>query len=320
MGRHRRSKSSRKQKARTDAGNGSSSSGGDRITALALELCARIASLLDYSQIVQLSVLSRPWRHIHHLTPVVKINLYDFLLLQDIYFDEVHSVPGLLDEQSILAARVALARRAQDAAASKVDTLRLTFAVGDLRMRRHADRIVALAGARYIRIHVGGPDSRAGRDLDAGSTPNGARSGRPRGWPPRPPAHAGPGAAALRTLCLQMVVIREWTPHLPSLRSLDLSAVTVEAPFAPGTWCPRLEELEIFASKIEHARVDICLPLLRFMSLDEVDVSPLPAWDITAVVRRCRRACAGGARCVLQLAGVHRRPPTTSPSCRRHRG
>jgi hypothetical protein len=65
-------------------------------------------------------------------------------------------VPGILDEQTFLIARVALACRAQDATASKVETLRLTFAVGDLHMRCHADRIVALAGACYIRIHVGG--------------------------------------------------------------------------------------------------------------------------------------------------------------------
>nr|CAB3452467.1 unnamed protein product [Digitaria exilis] len=52
----------------------------DRITALPVELRARIASLLHYWQVVQLSVLSQAWRHIHHHTPVVKINLYDFYL------------------------------------------------------------------------------------------------------------------------------------------------------------------------------------------------------------------------------------------------
>ena len=87
------------------------------------------------------------------------------------------------------------------------------------------------------------------------------------------PAIAGPGAAALRKLSLGSVVVRGW-PHLPSLRSLSLDAVTVEAPFAPGAWCPRLDELDIFSSRIEHARVDIRLPLLRFIDLDEVDVSP----------------------------------------------
>lgn len=85
MGRCRRSNCNCK-KARTDAGDGSGSSG-DRITALPLELRVRIVSLLPYWQIVQLSVLSRPWRHIHHHTPDVKINLYDFLADGD-------SVPG----------------------------------------------------------------------------------------------------------------------------------------------------------------------------------------------------------------------------------
>jgi hypothetical protein len=87
------------------------------------------------------------------------------------------------------------------------------------------------------------------------------------------PAIAGPGAASLRKFSLDRVVIRGWPP-LPSLRSLSLDSVAVEAPFAPGAWCPRLDELDIFCSRIEHARVDICLPLLRFIDLDEVDVSP----------------------------------------------
>jgi hypothetical protein len=79
MGRRRRSESNSK-KARTDSVDGSS---GDRITALPIELRARIVSLLHYRQIVQLSVLSRPWRHIHHHTPVVEIDLFDFLVLGD---------------------------------------------------------------------------------------------------------------------------------------------------------------------------------------------------------------------------------------------
>ncbi|RCV10210.1 hypothetical protein SETIT_2G094100v2 [Setaria italica] len=225
MGRCRRSNCNCK-KARTDAGDGSGSSG-DRITALPLELRVRIVSLLPYWQIVQLSVLSRPWRHIHHHTPDVKINLYDFL------------ADG--DSGSILAARFALARRAEDTSASSVDTLRLAFAVGDLRMRRHADRIVALADARDIRIHGGGPVRDAAWTLDL---PPLARDLEALARNHVAHAITGPGAAALRKLCLQNVVIHEWPPHLPSLRSLDLDAVTVEAPFAPGTWCPRLEELD----------------------------------------------------------------------------
>ncbi|PAN10247.1 LOW QUALITY PROTEIN: hypothetical protein PAHAL_2G081200 [Panicum hallii] len=257
MGRRRRSN---RKKARTDAGDGSS---GDRITALPLELRAQIASLLSFQEAVQLSTLSRPWRHIHHHTPVVSINLYDFLHLEEIYFDHKHSVPGFLDERSILVARVALGRRAQDASASRVDALRLAFGADDPRMRRHAARIVALAdGPALDAADVWTLDlPPAARDLEVVAPGHAA------------PAIAGPGAASLRKFSLDRVVIRGWPP-LPSLRSLSLDSVAVEAPFAPGAWCPRLDELDIFCSRIEHARVDICLPLLRFIDLDEVDVSP----------------------------------------------
>lgn len=180
---------------------------------------------------------------------------------------------GLLDEESILAARVALARRAEDASASKVDSLRLAYVVDDRRMRRHADRIIALAAARDIRVEA---PYREGPVWDAWAlnlpTPAGNLDVDARDH--LAPAITASGAVALRKLTLKGVVIREW-PHLPSLLSLDLDDVTVEAPFAPGAWCPRLEELDIFNnSKIEHARVDIRLPLLRFMSLIDVDVSP----------------------------------------------
>lgn len=74
----RRSGSKRK-KARNAAAVSGSSGGGDRITALPLELRAQIASLLSFEETVQLTVLSRPWRHIHLHTPVVKIYLHQFL-------------------------------------------------------------------------------------------------------------------------------------------------------------------------------------------------------------------------------------------------
>ncbi|PUZ69032.1 hypothetical protein GQ55_2G076200 [Panicum hallii var. hallii] len=271
MGRRRRSN---RKKARTDAGDGSS---GDRITALPLGLRAQIASLLSFQEAVQLSTLSRPWRHIYHHTPVVSINLYDFLHLEEIYFDHKHSVPGFLDERSILVARVALGRRAQDASASRVDALRLAFGADDPRMRRHAARIVALADARDIHIRAPYRD-REGPARDAADAwtldlPPAARVMEVVAPGHAAPAIAGPGAAALRKLSLDRVVIRGW-PHFPSLRSLSLDSVAVEAPFAPGAWCPRLDELDIFCSRIEHARVDIRLPLLRFIDLDEVDVSP----------------------------------------------
>ncbi|TVU39929.1 hypothetical protein EJB05_13373, partial [Eragrostis curvula] len=230
---------------------------GDRITDLPLELRARIVSFLHYRQIVQLSALSRPWRHIHHHTPVVKIYLG----------------PGLLEEEgSILAVRVALARRAQDASASKVDTLKLAYFAHDLRMRRHADRIIALADAREIHIQSPYPGHEV-RNAWTVYLPPAARRLEVAAIDHVGPAIAGPGAALLRKLSLDKLVLREW-PHLPSLRSLDLESVTVETPFAPGQWCPLLEELDLFCCKVEQASVDICLLHLRFLEMDSLDVSP----------------------------------------------
>jgi hypothetical protein len=268
----RRSGSKRKE-ARTAAGSGSGSSG-DRITALPLELRAHIASLLSFDETVQLTVLSRPWRHIHLHTPVVKIYLNAFLSFPDIYFDEAQSVRGLLDEDSILAVRVALGRRALEPSSSKVDTLRLVSDIDDHRMRRHAARIVALADARVIRFLspfvVRDADARNAWSLDL---PPAARELEVVTRSHLAPAIAGPGAAALRKLRLDYAVLSEW-PRLPCLVSLDLNSVTVEAPFAPGAWCPLLDELDMFCCEIRHARVDIRLPRLRFLDMDSVDVAP----------------------------------------------
>ena len=56
--------------------------GADHLTALPLELRARIVASLPFRQIVQLSALSRPWRHIHHHAPIVKLRLYEFVYLE----------------------------------------------------------------------------------------------------------------------------------------------------------------------------------------------------------------------------------------------
>ncbi|TVU39863.1 hypothetical protein EJB05_13306, partial [Eragrostis curvula] len=228
------------------------SAAGDRISILPLELRARIASFLQYRQVVQLSVLSRPWCHIHNHTPVVQIYL----------------VPDLFD--SVLAARVALRRRAQDASASKVDTLKVAFFAADLDMRRHADRIISLADAREIHIQVPYSGHEV-RDAWTVQLPPAARHLKVAAIDHVLPAITGPGAAVLRTLFLRRVMISEW-PHLPSLRSLDLHSVTVETPFAPGQWCPLLEELELICCKIKQDRVDINLPHLKFLEMDSVDV------------------------------------------------
>ncbi|KAG2641019.1 uncharacterized protein LOC120666615 [Panicum virgatum] len=123
-------------------------------------------------------------------------------------------------------------------------------------MRRHAGRIVLLADAREIRIRAYSGEGSARDDAWALDLPPAARDLEVVGAPGHAaPAVAGPGAAALRKLSLGSVVIRGWPPHLLSLR-------------------PRLDELDIFSSRIGHARVDVRLPLLRFIDLDEVDVSP----------------------------------------------
>ncbi|KAL6595089.1 hypothetical protein ACP70R_048192 [Stipagrostis hirtigluma subsp. patula] len=231
----------------------------DRFTALPLELRAHIASFLPYEQIAQLTVLSRPWLHIHHHTPVIEVSLT--------------SLPGLLrDEDAALGLRAALRRRTQEVPRSKVDALSLGYIVDDLRMRGHADRIIALADASKLCVMV--PDGgAASRNVWTLELPPAARHLEVTAVDHLAPAIAGPGAAALRKLVLSCVVVREW-PHLPSLRSLALEDVTVEAAFAPGAWCPLLEELDIFCTKIEQARVDIRLPLLKFLDLDELDVCP----------------------------------------------
>ncbi|CAO1939682.1 unnamed protein product [Urochloa humidicola] len=104
-------------------------------------------------------------------------------------------------------------------------------------MRYHADRIIAAADARDI--HIDAPSLRIDHqeeqeepwalDLLAGA--RGLEVGPSRGLAP---AIAGPGAAALRSLALDNVVLRGWPPLLPSLRSLSLHCDAVKAPFAPA--------------------------------------------------------------------------------------
>ncbi|CAN6209765.1 unnamed protein product [Urochloa humidicola] len=248
--------------------------GADHLTALPLELRAHIAASLPFWQVVQLSSLSRPWRLIHHHAPVVKIHLDDFIY-----------VFNMLDEGAILGLRLALGRRALDAAASKVDALFLTnYTVaaaaagcgGDSRMPRHAARIIALADACFIRVSVadaGLDPPRVPWTLDL---PPAARHLQVFGKYHLAPAIAGPGGAALLNLFLTKVSISEWPSRLPSLRSLTLDDVTVdvEAALAPAAWCPLLEHLGVFSSRIVQARVDIRLPLLKSLEMEDVDVRP----------------------------------------------
>ncbi|CAN6180398.1 unnamed protein product [Urochloa humidicola] len=222
--------------------------GADHITALPLDLRARIASFLPFRQIARLATLSRPWRHIHLHTPVVDLDLDDFLFDTDGILVEEDLPAVILNEIALARLEVALARRGNDGSgSSKVDTLRIAFDVNDPRMRLHTGLAIALAGARRTCVFIAGLR--------------------------RSPTVAGPGAAALRTLDLYNLVLREW-PRLPSLRSLTLGSVNVEAPFPEGAWCPRLEDLCIFSSMMELSRVDIRLPLLKRLEMDDAYFNP----------------------------------------------
>ncbi|CAL5089602.1 unnamed protein product [Urochloa decumbens] len=266
MGRRRGSK------RRTAAGGG----GGDRLTALPLELRAQIASCLPFKQAVQLSALSRPWRRIHHHTPVVRISLRELVSVVDAG-DGRHSLL-VLDVDSAVATHAVLARRLRDVSASRVEALALACYADNARTRYHADRIIAAADARDIRIDAPSlyPLDQEHEEPWTLDLPAGARSLEVdlyRGLAPAI-ADSAPGAAALRSLSLDNVELRGWPPLLPSLRSLSLrcAAVRVKAPFAPAAWCPALEDLDISSSTIEHGRVDIRLPRLRYLDMDDVDV------------------------------------------------
>ncbi|KAK1603174.1 hypothetical protein QYE76_018786 [Lolium multiflorum] len=253
----------------------SRSAAADRITALPLELRARIVSYLPFCEVVQLSTLSQSWRHIHHHVPVVDLDLREFVAFEEHIFDEELAIPGIVDDHTLLGIRVALAHRAREGIGSKVETMRLAYSAGDSRVKRHADRLIALADAPKIRLDVSFASSGSWH--------------LPKGWkvnlPPAArrleirsldhlqptPTIAGPGAAGLRELYLHDVTLDEW-PRLPSLRSLRLSTVTATRPFTPGASCPLLEYLDIWDSTIKHPRVDILLPHLKSLDMDDVNI------------------------------------------------
>ncbi|CAL4921128.1 unnamed protein product [Urochloa decumbens] len=236
----------------------------DRFTALPLELRAQIASFLPFPEVARLAVLSRPWRSIHLHTPVVDLDQDGFLYFAGDIVDHRTSLPGLLDDDALLGVRDALLRCARERTA--VDVLKLDYSAGDPRIRRHADRIIALADASEVVLSVPYPIFGARLELH---------------WNDYnlAPAIAGPGAAALREMELNnMEELRRW-PHLPSLRDLTLTIVNVKGPFAPAACFPLLENLCMCATNIEHPRVDILLPALNILHMDDVDVS-LPAGDL----------------------------------------
>ncbi|CAN6180427.1 unnamed protein product [Urochloa humidicola] len=204
--------------------------GADHITALPLDLRTRIASTLPFRQVARLATLSRPWRHIHRHAPVVDLELDDFLVVtEEILDEEISAATVHLNEDALARLELALARRGNDASgSSKVDTLRIAFNASDPRMRRHAGLIVALADARTTFVFVAGLRR---SPLDAWSldlSPAATYLRVSAEYHPTAPTIAGLGTAALQMLCLHNVVLREW-PRLPSLRSLTLSATSIEA-------------------------------------------------------------------------------------------
>jgi hypothetical protein len=252
------------------------SAAADRITALPLDLRARIVSCLPFCEVVRLSVLSQSWRHIHHHVPVVDLDLREFVAFEGGIFDQELAIPGIVDDDTLLGIRVALAHRAREGIGSKVETMRLSYSAGDPRVRRHADRMIALADAPKIRLDVSflAVDHLPKRWNWKVNLAPAARHLEIRSleYLKPTPTIAGPGATGLRELYLDDVTLREW-PRLPSLLSLTLSMVTVTAttPFTPGASWPLLEHLAIWDSTIKHPRVDIRLPHLKSLDMDDVD-------------------------------------------------
>ncbi|TVU39848.1 hypothetical protein EJB05_13291, partial [Eragrostis curvula] len=253
--------------------------GVDSITGLPMDLRARIASFLPFRQVGQLSSLSRPWRRIHDHTPVVQLKLDDFLSITDEMLDEEDDPLGILDEDALAALEAALLRRAEEGTgSSKVDVLRISYSPDDLRIRRHADRIIALADAREICVKI--PNSgRPSRVAWTMQLPPSTRDLEVIALHYLAPTIDGPGAAVLETLRLENMVVSHW-PCLPSLLSMRLDTVTIEAPFPPGAWCPLLEDLCISVSEIVPVRMDIRLPLLKILELDDVNG---PHMDVTVI-------------------------------------
>ncbi|CAL5083649.1 unnamed protein product [Urochloa decumbens] len=253
----------------------------DRFTALPLELRAQIASFLPFPEVARLAVLSRPWRSIHLRTPVVDLDLDGFLYFGDLVGHRT-TLPGLLDDDALLGVRDALLRRARDREGTAVDVLKLDYSTGDPRIRRHADRIIALADASKVVISVDYPFDARPRPAAAAwalDVPPSTRYLELHWDYDLAPAIAGPGAAALREMELNHIEeLRRW-PHLPSLRDLTLTGVNVKGPFAPAACFPLLENLCMCTTNIEHPRVDILLPALKILHMDDVNVS-LPAGDL----------------------------------------
>lgn len=240
--------------------------GADHITGLPMEVLALIASFLPFWQVVQLSSLSRPWRRIHDLTPVVRVDLNDFIGSELFVFQEGRIGLSLEEDDPALAGlEAALLRRRDGGHKYQVDVLHISHCPDDPRMQRHADRIIELSDAREIGVHV----PLMGSHAWALDLPPSARCLHVNAICAVAPAIAGPGAVALEDLRLGSVLIREWPCCLLSLRSLTLHDVSILAPFPQ--W-PLLKDLRISNSTICSSMIQVEIDLDHLESLQLIDV------------------------------------------------
>jgi hypothetical protein len=186
-----------------------------------------------------------------------------------------------LDEDALAGLRGAFRRCITDQGlrSCKVDVLRIAYDPEVRQNRHHAARIIRLTDAREILKNL--PDNYGIRSAWALVTPPSAHDLQIAGFSHMAPAISGLGAAALLTLSLQKVTLREW-PRLPNLRSFTLTTVSIEARLPSGAWCSRLEYLCMFGCGIYRSCVDIRLPLLKTLDIDHVLVShPDKLADVT---------------------------------------
>lgn len=79
-------------------------------------------------------MLSRPWRHIHLHTPIIDLNLDEFLYFAEDIVDDRTSLPGLLEDDTLLGVHHTLLRREKEG--SNIDLLMLECNAGDPHVRR----------------------------------------------------------------------------------------------------------------------------------------------------------------------------------------
>uniref|UniRef100_A0A0D9WX56 F-box domain-containing protein n=1 Tax=Leersia perrieri TaxID=77586 RepID=A0A0D9WX56_9ORYZ len=239
----------------------------DRFAALPDGVHAQIVSLLPYWDVIQLYAVCRAWRRLalHRAAAVVNIDLREFAMF------------GRFVPASVVLGHRSALRRIR----CKVEELDLSYYAGDRCMNEEANAIINTVDTHNISITVSyGPgDFRTalarGMDKWDLDMPSMATDLQVQGCGHRAPVVYGDN---LRVLDLYQLEIHD-APRLPSLRSLTLQSVKVagKVPFAPGEWCPHLEELRLeHDCTVENRLLDIRLPLLKLLVMEEVHVeSPL---------------------------------------------